>query len=123
MVGIARRELPWVELLRLDYRGGLGLGGFYGRAGWTEVGRVPAAALRLSATDYRDDVAMAVDGVSSAVPGLIPGLSSRPLGVHSAVHGPRGGTATFSEARDLLGDVEAGGLGSPGIVWHVTAVA
>ncbi len=63
MVGIARRELPWVELLRLDYRGGLGLGGFYGRAGWTEVGRVPGG-LRLSATDYRDDVAMArrVDG-------------------------------------------------------------
>ncbi len=63
MVGIARRELPWVELLRLDYREGLGLGDFYGRAGWTEVGRVPRG-LRLSATDYRDDVAMArrVDG-------------------------------------------------------------
>jgi GNAT superfamily N-acetyltransferase len=63
MVGIARRELPWVEVLRLDYRDGLGLGEFYGRAGWTEVGRVPRG-LRLSATDYRDDVAMArrVDG-------------------------------------------------------------
>ena len=63
MVGIARRDLPWVELLRLDYRDGLGLGEFYGRAGWTEVGRVPGG-LRLSATDYRDDVAMArrVDG-------------------------------------------------------------
>ena len=63
MVGIARRELPWVELLRLDYRDGLGLGEFYDRAGWTEVGRVPRG-LRLSATDYRDDVAMArrVDG-------------------------------------------------------------
>ena len=63
MVGIARRELPWVELLRLDYRDGLGLGEFYARAGWTEVGRVPRG-LRLSATDYRDDVAMArrVDG-------------------------------------------------------------
>jgi GNAT superfamily N-acetyltransferase len=63
MVGIARRELPRVELLRLDYRDGLGLGEFYGRAGWTEVGRVPRG-LRLSATDYRDDVAMArrVDG-------------------------------------------------------------
>lgn len=63
MVGVARRELPWVELLRLDYRGGVGLGAFYGRAGWTEVGRVPCG-LRLSATDYRDDVAMArrVDG-------------------------------------------------------------
>lgn len=63
MVGIARRELPWVELLRLDYRGGLGLGEFYARSGWTEVGRLPRG-LRLSATDYRDDVAMArrVDG-------------------------------------------------------------
>ncbi|WP_246111324.1 GNAT family N-acetyltransferase [Terrabacter aerolatus] len=63
MVGIVRRELPWVELLRLDYRDGLGLGEFYARSGWTEVGRVPGG-LRLSATDYRDDVAMArrVDG-------------------------------------------------------------
>lgn len=63
MVGIARQDLPWVELLRLDYRDGLGLGDFYARAGWTEVGRVPRG-LRLSATDYRDDVAMArrVDG-------------------------------------------------------------
>ena len=63
MVGIARRELPWVELLRLDYRDGLGLGDFYVRAGWSEVGRVPRG-LRLSASDYRDDVAMArrVDG-------------------------------------------------------------
>ena len=63
MVGIARRELPWVELLRLDYRDGLGLGEFYVRAGWTEVGRVPRG-LRLSASDYRDDVTMArrVDG-------------------------------------------------------------
>jgi GNAT superfamily N-acetyltransferase len=63
MVGIARRELPWVELLRLEYRDGLGLGDFYGRAGWTEVGRVPRG-LKLSETDYRDDVAMVrrVDG-------------------------------------------------------------
>ncbi|MCU1537218.1 MAG: hypothetical protein JWP82_1569 [Humibacillus sp.] len=63
MVGIARRDLPWVELLRLDYRDGLGLGEFYARAGWTEVGRVPRG-LRLTASDYRDDVAMArrVDG-------------------------------------------------------------
>ncbi|GAB3875940.1 GNAT family N-acetyltransferase [Terrabacter terrigena] len=58
MVGIARRDLPWVELLRLDYRDGLGLGDFYEKAGWTEVGRVPRG-LRLSPTDYRDDVAMA----------------------------------------------------------------
>ena len=63
MVGIARRELPHVELLRLDYRDGLGLGEFYGRAGWTEVGRIPRG-LKLTASDYRDDVAMArrVDG-------------------------------------------------------------
>ena len=63
MVAIARQDLPWVELLRLDYRDGLGLGDFYARAGWAEVGRVPRG-LRLSATDYRDDVAMArrVDG-------------------------------------------------------------
>ncbi|WP_020579081.1 GNAT family N-acetyltransferase [Actinopolymorpha alba] len=57
MVGIARRELPEVELLRLDYRDGLGLGEFYGRAGWTEVGRVPRG-LKLSESDYRDDVTM-----------------------------------------------------------------
>ncbi len=63
MVGIARRELPFVELLRLEYRDGLGLGEFYGRAGWTEVGRVPRG-LKLSETDYRDDVTMVrrVDG-------------------------------------------------------------
>jgi len=64
MVGIARRELPHVELLRLDYRDGLGLGEFYARAGWTEVGRLPRG-LKLSETDYRDDVAMArrIDGL------------------------------------------------------------
>jgi hypothetical protein len=63
MVGIARRELTHVELLRLDYREGLGLGEFYERAGWREVGRVPRG-LKLTETDYRDDVAMArrVDG-------------------------------------------------------------
>ncbi|WP_404387551.1 GNAT family N-acetyltransferase [Humibacillus xanthopallidus] len=64
MVGVARRELEHVELLRLDYRDGLGLGEFYARAGWTEVGRLPRG-LKLSETDYRDDVAMArrVDGL------------------------------------------------------------
>ncbi len=63
MLGVARRDLPRVELLRLDYRDGLGLGEFYARSGWSEVGRVPRG-LRLSGTDYRDDVAMArrVDG-------------------------------------------------------------
>ncbi len=67
MVGIARRELPAAELLRLSYRDGLGLGGFYGREGWTEVGRVPRG-LWLGGDDYRDDVAMArrVDGARSA---------------------------------------------------------
>ncbi|WP_323097109.1 GNAT family N-acetyltransferase [Intrasporangium sp. YIM S08009] len=57
MVGIARRSLPAVELLRLEYRDGLGLGEFYASAGWTEVGRVPGG-LKLSDTDYRDDVTM-----------------------------------------------------------------
>jgi RimJ/RimL family protein N-acetyltransferase len=57
MVGIARQSLPAVELLRLEYRDGLGLGEFYAAAGWTEVGRVPRG-LRLSETDYRDDVTM-----------------------------------------------------------------
>jgi RimJ/RimL family protein N-acetyltransferase/ribosomal protein S18 acetylase RimI-like enzyme len=63
MVGVARRELPHVEVLRLDYRDGLGLGGFYAREGWAEVGRIPRG-LRLTETDYRDDVAMTrrVDG-------------------------------------------------------------
>ncbi|MEO7446759.1 MAG: GNAT family N-acetyltransferase [Humibacillus sp.] len=63
LVGTARRELPHVELLRLDYRGGQGLGSFYRRAGWTEVGRIPDGLL-LSQTDRRDDVTMVrrVDG-------------------------------------------------------------
>ncbi|MEO7753175.1 MAG: GNAT family N-acetyltransferase [Terracoccus sp.] len=63
MVGIVRRELPAAELLRLSYRDGLGLGGFYSREGWAEVGRVPRG-LWLGGDDYRDDVAMArrVDG-------------------------------------------------------------
>ncbi|WP_242652852.1 GNAT family N-acetyltransferase [Intrasporangium flavum] len=57
MVGIARRSLLAAELLRLEYRDGLGLGDFYAAAGWTEVGRVPRG-LKLSDTDYRDDVTM-----------------------------------------------------------------
>ena len=63
MVGVARRDLPGVELLRLAYRDGLGLGEFYGREGWTEVGRIPRG-LWLGGNAYRDDVAMArrVDG-------------------------------------------------------------
>ena len=53
LVGTARRQLPHVELLGLDYR----------RAGWTEVGRIPGRLLP-SQTDRRDDVTMArrVDG-------------------------------------------------------------
>ncbi|MDN5768413.1 MAG: GNAT family N-acetyltransferase [Humibacillus sp.] len=63
MVGVARRELNGIRLLRLDYRAGLGLGSFYEAAGWTEVGRV-AEGLWLGGSEYRDDVAMArrVDG-------------------------------------------------------------
>lgn len=63
MVGVARRELPGVEILRLSYRSGLGLGDFYASCGWTEVGRVPGG-LWLGGDDRRDDVEMArrVDG-------------------------------------------------------------
>jgi RimJ/RimL family protein N-acetyltransferase/GNAT superfamily N-acetyltransferase len=63
MVGVARRDLPLVELLRLDYRSGLGLGDFYAACGWTEVGRIPRG-LWLGGDDYRDDVMMVrrVDG-------------------------------------------------------------
>lgn len=63
MVGVARRDLAGVSLLLLDYRSGLGLGDFYARAGWTEVGRLPRA-IRLEGDEYRDDVFMArrVDG-------------------------------------------------------------
>lgn len=63
MVGVLRRELPGIELLRLDYRSGLGLGDFYASCGWTEVGRVPHG-LWLGDGDYRDEVQMVrrVDG-------------------------------------------------------------
>lgn len=63
LVGIARRELPGVELLHLDYRSGLGLGHFYRACGWTEVGRIPHG-LWLGGQDYRDAVLMVrrVDG-------------------------------------------------------------
>ncbi|MEO7235675.1 MAG: GNAT family N-acetyltransferase [Lapillicoccus sp.] len=65
------RDLPGVELLRLDYRSGSGLGDFYARAGWVETGRQPAG-LRLGPGDYRDDVAMMrrVDGGPLAGDGL-----------------------------------------------------
>ena len=57
------RTMPGVELLRLDYRSGAGLGDFYARAGWSETGRQPSG-LRLGPGTYRDDVAMMrrVDG-------------------------------------------------------------
>lgn len=58
MVGIARRVLPDVTLLLLDYRSGLALGDFYERAGWAEVGRIPGA-IWLEGDEYRDDVFMA----------------------------------------------------------------
>lgn len=46
------------ELVTLDYRGGTGLGEFYTRYGYTEVGRVPGA-LRVAEGDDRDGVIMA----------------------------------------------------------------
>lgn len=47
-----------VELVTLDYRGGTGLGEFYTRYGYTEVGRVPGA-IRVAPGDDRDGVIMA----------------------------------------------------------------
>lgn len=47
-----------VELVTLDYRGGTGLGEFYTRYGYAEVGRVPGA-LRVAAGDDRDGIIMA----------------------------------------------------------------
>lgn len=46
------------ELVTLDYRGGTGLGEFYTRYGYTEVGRVPGA-IRVAPGDDRDGVIMA----------------------------------------------------------------
>ncbi|MGY4906639.1 N-acetyltransferase family protein [Streptomyces sp. 900116325] len=53
---IARDELG-LEQLRLAARGGEGLEDFYGRLGWREIGRWPAA-LRLAPDDTRDEVLM-----------------------------------------------------------------
>lgn len=47
-----------VEVVTLDYRGGTGLGEFYTRYGYTEVGRVPGA-VRVAPGDDRDGVIMA----------------------------------------------------------------
>ncbi|GAA2795996.1 GNAT family N-acetyltransferase [Streptomyces showdoensis] len=46
-----------VEAVRLTCRGGNGLEAFYARAGYKEVGRVPAA-IRVAPGDDRDDVIM-----------------------------------------------------------------
>ena len=47
-----------IELVTLDYRAGTGLGEFYTRYGYTEVGRVPGA-VRVAPGDDRDGVIMA----------------------------------------------------------------
>lgn len=47
-----------IELVTLDYRGGTGLGEFYTRYGYAEVGRVPGA-IRVAPGDDRDGVIMA----------------------------------------------------------------
>ena len=52
------RTLPDVDLLRLDYRSGSGLGAFYARHGWVETGRVPGL-IRVGAGEHRDGVSMA----------------------------------------------------------------
>jgi GNAT superfamily N-acetyltransferase len=53
---IGRDELG-LEQLRLYARGGVGLEEFYGRLGWSEVGRWPGA-LRFGPGDDRDEVLM-----------------------------------------------------------------
>jgi RimJ/RimL family protein N-acetyltransferase len=52
------------ELVTLDYRSGTGVGGFYARCGYTEVGRVPGT-IRVAPGDERDSVIMArrLDGL------------------------------------------------------------
>lgn len=46
-----------VEILTLDYRDGIGLGHFYAKVGYTEVGRVPGL-IRVAPGDDRDGVTM-----------------------------------------------------------------
>jgi GNAT superfamily N-acetyltransferase len=53
------REAGWAGL-RLTLRSGHGLEQFYGRCGYTEVGRVPGA-IRVGPGDDRDDVTMWLD--------------------------------------------------------------
>ncbi|GAA2326194.1 GNAT family N-acetyltransferase [Streptomyces cuspidosporus] len=55
---IAREEMG-LERLKLTVRSGLGLEVFYGKAGWTEVGRWPGA-LRLAPGDDRDEILMSL---------------------------------------------------------------
>ncbi|AEN08679.1 GCN5-related N-acetyltransferase [Streptomyces sp. SirexAA-E] len=55
---IAREEMG-LERLKLTVRSGLGLEDFYGKAGWTEVGRWPGA-LRLAPGDDRDEILMSL---------------------------------------------------------------
>ncbi|AKZ53713.1 putative acetyltransferase [Streptomyces ambofaciens ATCC 23877] len=55
---IARDEMG-MERLRLTARAGLGLEDFYGRVGWTEVGRWPGA-LRVAPGDDRDEILMSL---------------------------------------------------------------
>ena len=49
------RAMDGVEMTTLDYRSGNGLGDFYTRCGYTEVGRIPGA-IRVAPGDDRDDV-------------------------------------------------------------------
>lgn len=51
------RQLDDVEMTTLDYRSGSGVGDFYTRCGYTEVGRIPGA-IRVAPGDDRDDVIM-----------------------------------------------------------------
>ncbi|MFE0644184.1 GNAT family N-acetyltransferase [Streptomyces sp. NPDC058877] len=46
-----------IEAVRLSCRGGTGLDGFYAKAGYAEVGRVPRA-IRVAPGDDRDDIVM-----------------------------------------------------------------
>ncbi|MFF1512002.1 GNAT family N-acetyltransferase [Streptomyces sp. NPDC058326] len=46
-----------IEAIRLTCRGGTGVDGFYARAGYKEVGRVPGA-IRVAPGDDRDDIMM-----------------------------------------------------------------
>ncbi|MEU7882933.1 GNAT family N-acetyltransferase [Microbispora bryophytorum] len=56
---VAREEMG-LEQLRLAARGGVGLEDFYGRLGWKEIGRWPAA-LRLAPGDDRDEILMVLE--------------------------------------------------------------